>query len=137
MWGELKHIKSGRKELREFGLTIGAILVILGGIAIWRGKSVYPYFLGFGIVFIAAGIMLPQILKLPQKLWMGFAVILGFFMSRIILAILFYAVITPIGIITRILGKDILDQRTDRSAGSYWKMRETATKTKESYQNQY
>lgn len=137
MWDELKKIKSGRKELREFGLTIGAILVILGGVAIWRGKPIYPYFLGFGITFIIMGIILPQILRLPQKIWMGFAVMLGFFMSRIVLAVLFYSVVTPIGIVTRIFGKDILDQRIDKSADSYWKTRDLAAKTKESYQNQY
>lgn len=137
MWDELKKIKSGRKELREFGLTIGAILVILGGVAIWRGKPIYPYFLGFGIAFIIMGIILPQILRLPQKIWMGFAVMLGFFMSRIVLAVLFYSVVTPIGIVTRIFGKDILDQRIDKSADSYWKTRDLAAKTKESYQNQY
>jgi len=137
MWNEFKEIKSGKKELREFGLTIGVILVILGGIAAWRGRPVYPYFLSFGIAFIAAGIILPAALKIPQKAWMGFAVVLGFFMSRLVLSILFYAVITPIGIMMRIFGKDVLDQRIDRSAPSYWKKRETATKTKESYQNQY
>jgi len=137
MWDEFKNMKSGKKELREFGLTIGVILVILGGIAAWRGRPVYPYFLSFGIVFIAAGIIIPTALKFPQKAWMGFAVVLGFFSSRLVLSILFYAIITPIGIIMRIFGKDVLDQRIDRSAGSYWKKRETATKTKESYQNQY
>ena len=137
MLEELKNIKSGKKELREFGLTIGAILVILGGIAAWRGRPVYPYFLGFGIAFMAAGMLLPKALKFPQVAWMGFAVVLGFFSSRLVLSILFYAVITPIGIIMRVFGKDVLDQRIDRSAGSYWKMRETATKSKESYQNHY
>ena len=134
---EFKEIKSGKKELREFGLTIGAILVILGGIAAWRGKPIYPYFLGFGIVLLAAGLARPQVLKFPQKAWMALAVVLGFLMSRLVLIVLFYAVITPIGIMIRIFGKDILDQRIDRSAGSYWKMRETATKTKDSYRNQY
>ena len=137
MWDEIREIKSGRKELHEFGLTIGAILVILGGVAVWRGKGVYPYFLGCGLVLIIAGIALPQILKWPQKIWMGFAVILGFFMSRLVLSILFYAVITPIGMIMRLFGKDILDQRIDKTATSYWKARDDARKTKESYLNQY
>ncbi|MFH0764738.1 MAG: SxtJ family membrane protein [Candidatus Omnitrophota bacterium] len=137
MWDEIKNIKSGKKELREFGLTIGIILVILGGIAAWRGKPVYPYFLSFGIAFIAAGIIMPAALRFPQVAWMTIAVIVGFFMNRLILSILFYTVITPIGIIMRILGKDVLDQRIDKSAPSYWKKRETTTKTKESYQNQY
>ena len=134
---EFKEIKSGKKELREFGLTIGAILVILGGIAAWRGKPIYPYFLSFGVVLIAAGILMPAALKIPQKIWMGFALVVGFFMSRLVLSILFYAVITPIGVMMRIFGKDVLDQKIDRSATSYWKTRDAVAKTKESYQNQY
>lgn len=137
MIDEIKNIKSGKKELREFGLTIGVILVVLGSIAAWRGRPLYPYFLGFGIVFIAAGILLPRILKFPQKAWMGFAVVLGFFMSHLILSILFYAVITPIGMMMRVFGKDVLDQKIDKSSGSYWKARDEAIKPEESYQNQY
>ena len=134
---ELKNIKSTRKDLRGFGLTIGVILAILGGIALWRGKNVYPYFLAFGSFFIILGLAAPQVLKIPQKIWMGFAVVMGFFMSRVVLTVLFYAVITPIGILTRMLKKDILDERIDKRAVSYWKAVSTAAKSKESYENQY
>ena len=137
MFEEFKEIKSGKKELREFGLTIGVILVILGGVAVWRGKSAYPYLLGTGMALIVLGLIKPEILKIPQKIWMAVAVIIGFFMSRVILSVLFYAVITPIGFLTKIFGKDILDQRIDRHASSYWKACPASGKTKDSYHNQY
>lgn len=137
MIDEIRNIKSGKKELREFGLTIGAILVILGLVAVWRGKNFYPYLLAVGISLIASGLISPGILKIPQKIWMAFAVVIGFFMSRLILSILFYAVITPIGFALRIFGKDILDMRIDRNAATYWKKHEPEMKTRESYENQY
>ena len=62
---------------------------------------------------------------------------MGFFVSRVILFVLFYVVLTPMGLIARLLGKDILDQKIDKSKKSYWQDREGAAKTKESYENQY
>ena len=137
MFEEIKDIKSGKKELREFGLTIGIILVILGLVALWRGKATFPYFLGVGAVFITLGIFLPGPLKRLQKIWMGFSIILGFFMSRIVLTALFYVGITPIGIIMRIFGKDLLDEKIDKSCSSYWHDRSAEIKDKKSYENQY
>jgi len=133
---EIKNIKSGKKELREFGLTIGIILVILGSVALWRSKPIFPYFLSVGIIFVTLGLASPNILKPFQRAWMTFSIIIGFFMSRLILTILFYLVITPIGTLAKIFGKDILDQRIDRKSESYWKER-TVTVKKESYENQY
>jgi len=138
MFDDLKNIKSGRKELREFGLTIGIILVVLGGLVLWRGKREFsPYLLSVGVTFITLGLTFPGILKPLQKVWMGFSVVMGFFVSRIILSVLFFLVISPIGLIARLLGKDLLDQRIDKSVGSYWKDRDEVNKSKESYENQY
>ena len=137
MFEEIKDIKSEKKELREFGLTIGIILVILGSVAFWRGKAIFPYFLGVGVTFITLGIFSPGALKRLQKIWMGFSIILGFFMSRIILTALFYVGVTPIGIIMRIFGKDMLDEKIDKKRSSYWHDRSAEVKDKKSYENQY
>lgn len=137
MLEELKNIKSGKENLREFGLTIGAILLILGGVSLWRGKHIYPYLFSAGAVFIGLGLILPGILKLPQKIWIGFSIVIGFFMSRLILAILFYAVITPTGLFLRFFGKDVLDQRIEKSKVSYWVKRPKEIRSKKSYENQY
>ncbi len=137
MFEEIKDIKSGKKELREFGLTIGIILVILGSVALWRGKEIFPYFLGLGATFITLGIIFPGALKRLQKIWMSFSIILGFFMSRVILTALFYIGITPIGLIVRLFGKDMLDEKIDKNRSSYWHDRSAEFKDKKSYENQY
>jgi hypothetical protein len=137
MFEEIKDIKSTKSQLREFGLTIGIILVILGGALLWRERPAYPYFLGTGGLFIILGLTLYQLLKPLQKIWMSFSIIVGFFVSRFILSVLFYAVLTPIGLIMRLLGKDILDQRIDKTRKSYWHESATSFKDKKSYENQY
>ncbi|MBL7157983.1 MAG: hypothetical protein ISS91_00520 [Candidatus Omnitrophica bacterium] len=137
MLDEILTIKSEKKHLREFGLTIGIILCFLGGIGLWRGKEIYPYFFTVGGIFIVTGVFIPFILKPLQKAWMGFSIILGFFVSRIIMTILFYFVLTPIGIIMRLLGKDLLDQKIDKNKVSYWHQRDAKQKDAKSYENQY
>ena len=134
---DIRNIKSGKKELREFGLTIGIILVILGAIALWRGKPICPYFLGSGALFIVSGLMSPGILKPLQKIWMGFSIVIGFFVSRLIILILFYAVLTPIGLTMRLFGKDMLDQKIDKNCKSYWCERSVEIKDNKTYENQY
>lgn len=134
---DIRNIKSGRKELREFGLTIGAVLILIAGFALWRGKGSGAYFLAAGLLFSGFGAAAPEALKPLQKIWMAFSAAIGYFMSRVILALLFYCVVTPIGAVMRLFGKDILDQRMSKDSPSYWRERPVAAKAKESYGNQY
>jgi hypothetical protein len=137
MFEDLKNIKSGTRELREFGVTIGAILIVFADVAMFRGKAFGPYILGIGIVFALLGLMSPAVLKPFQKMWMGLGIVLGFFVSRIILSIIFFGIITPIGLLMKLFGKDILDERIEKSKVSYWHQRPVAARLKASYENQY
>jgi polyferredoxin len=134
---DIGNIKSGRKELREFGITIGAVLLVLSGLALWRGKTAYSYFFIFGLLFMGLGLAAPAILKPFQKAWMALSAVIGFFMSRVILALLFYGVMAPMGLLTKLFGKDILDQRISKERTSYWHERSLALKDKARYENQY
>ena len=137
MWDDIKKIKSGKKELRNFGFTIGLIFAILGVAAFVRHKAVYTWFGGITAFFICCGLIAPAVLKPLQKAWMAISIVIGFFMSRIILAALFYAVITPTGLIMKISGKDILDERIDKKRTSYWHERVPDARGKEGYEKQF
>ncbi len=137
MFEDLKNIKSGMQELREFGVVIGAILIVFADVAMFRGKAFGPYVLGIGFIFFALGLTFPAILRPLQKVWMGLGLVLGFFVSRIILSIIFFGVITPIGLLMKLSGKDILDERIEKSKLSYWHQRPDARRPKASYENQY
>jgi len=138
MWQEFKDIKSGKKDLRQFGLLVGAILAVLGAFLLWRGRPSYPYFLVPGLILIFSGAVVPQVLLPFQKAWMIISIILGFFVSRALLVLIFYAVLTPMGLVMKMLGKDILDERIDKNKKSYWIDRIPAEeKDITSYENQY
>jgi len=121
---EIENIKSGKKELRQFGFVIGGILFIIGVYLLYKGKPAYPVLLSLGFLIIILGLALPKILLPFQKVWMILAVVLGFIMTRVILSILFYFIITPIGFLAKVFGKPFLDLKFHDSKNSYWNIRE-------------
>lgn len=134
---EIKNIKEDKTTLRKFGLTVGTVLLIVGIVLYLTGKSSSVVFGGAGVLLILFGLILPNILKPLNKIWMTLAVILGWFMSRVILIILFYLIITPIGFLLKIAGKDFLNLQTDNDKNSYWEKREKKVTEKIDYERQF
>jgi hypothetical protein len=134
---EIKNIKSGRKELRQFGLTMGIVLGLLGGFFLWRGKVYYSSFFIISILFLFLGLVLPVLLKPIQKIWMVLAILMGWFMTRIILIILFYLIVTPVGLLARLFGKDFLNRKFEINRDSYWIPKKTIKFDKRNYENQF
>ena len=134
---EFKNIRETKKDLRKFGLTVGGVLLIIAALLLYFEKSSAPYFGAIGGILFLAGIIIPQILKPLNKIWMGLAVVLGFFMSRLILTILFYLVLTPIAFIAKIVGKKFLILKYDKSANTYWEKRTDIQKITVDYERQF
>ncbi len=114
-----------RKTLRterEFGLLVGGIFVLLGGWWFYRGKFITAasLTLPLGTLLILLGLLWPRGLVLPNRVWMLLAEGLSFIATRIILGVVFFLVITPIGVVKRLTGWDPLNRRSGRS-GSYWR----------------
>ncbi len=134
---EIKEIKSSRKNLREFGFTIGAAFLIIALFLFWKGNLLSLYFFLPALIFFLTGFFAPKILLPLHKAWMTLAVILGFFSTRVILILLYYLVITPIGIFGKIAGKKFLDEEISPSAESYWIYREKKEFDKNSVEKQF
>jgi len=113
--------KTFRTE-REFGLVVGGIFVLLGGWWFYRGKFITAasLMLPLGTLLILLGLLWPRGLVLPNRAWMLLAEGLSFIATRIILGVVFFLVITPIGVVKRLTGWDPLNRRSGRSV-SYWR----------------
>jgi hypothetical protein len=134
---EIKSIKSGKKELRQFGIIIAIACCLLGVLLWWRGKTSYPYsFIISGAVFFL-GSTLPAALKPFHKVWMTIAILMGWLMTRVILIILFYGILTPIGLLGCLCGRDFLDIKLNKNAPSYWALRDKQELDKKSYTQQF
>ena len=134
---EIKNIKSTKKELRSFGITVGIVFGVLAFALWWQGKANFIYFAAISIVLVVLGLIFSAVLKPIQKIWMGFALIIGYFMTRVILSVLFYLILTPLSLISRIRGKDFLNLKIDKNAASYWIKRDELSFNKESYEKQF
>ena len=110
-----------RKGLRDFGLITGALIALIFGL-------LFPYQLGLSwplwpwIVFAVLGLMAlisPMALNPIYTIWMKIGGVIGSVMSRIILGIVFFLVVTPIGLIMRAMGNDPMRRELNESETSY------------------
>lgn len=103
-------------------MLVGGVLLALGGWWSYRGR--YPVLsvalLCAGATLALLGAFFPKSLVVPNRLWMGMAGAMGFVTTRVILAVVFFLIVTPIGIVRRLSGGDPLGRRAAR-AESYWK----------------
>ena len=107
-------------ELRKFALVMTAVLGLIAALLIWRQKPTAPYIGGLAGLFLMMGLFLPRILAPVEGAWMRLAHILGTVMTFVILTLTFYLVVTPMGLLVRLLGEDLLKMKFDRAAPSYW-----------------
>jgi hypothetical protein len=121
---EVRQLAPNRRELRKFGLLVGAVFAALGLVWLARGKGSAPWFLAPGAALMLLGALWPKVLKPVYLVWMSLAIVLGFVVSQVILTLVFFLVFTPLGLVARCAGRDFLKRRLDRSAATYWMPRE-------------
>ena len=137
MYDNLKNIRTDNKAIRDFGILIGIILLIIAGILFYKERASYELIIFFGIAFIGLGLGMPIILKPFYSIWMYFAVVLGWLMTRLILGLLFYIVVSPIGLISRLFGKEFLELKNKSFNRSYWNYKDNGRISHQDYEKQY
>lgn len=111
-----------RAERRWFGVIVLVFFGILGGIAWWQfAAAAWARGLwGAGLLLAAAYYAIPP-LRLPfYLLWMHAAAPIGWLVSHAVLAIIFYGLITPMGVLMRLFGRDAMSRRFEPARASYW-----------------
>ena len=134
---EIKNIKSEKSDLRKFGITIGLILMIVSGFLFWKEKESFQILLTAGAILLILGVTIPAILKYIYWVWMIFATIIGWIMTRMILSLMFYMIFTPIGFILRLFGKQFIELNWNKTDSTYWKYRTKSIFEKEDYEKQF
>ena len=122
-WIDL-HVTSSKREVRNFGFLFCGLCILAAIYSGYRGSERWMWLLTGALFFLVSGLFIQQVLRPIFIGWMKFALILGWLNTRLVLGVIFYLVVTPVGLILRMLGKDPLDRKMDRSTGSYWKVRE-------------
>ena len=97
---------------RSFGISVGTVFLLITAALVWKSRITAAEILGsIGAVLLVLGLTKPSWLKYPSAVWWKLAIALGWFNARLILTVAFAIVLTPIGLIWRVIGKDPLSRR--------------------------
>lgn len=135
--GEIKELDVSVKNLRKFAFVVGVILIIVSLWMLLRGflTLMYYFLASIGMLLIAAGAFSPNRLTVFYRIWMGVAFSMGWIVSRGLLVMIFYFVIIPIGLLSRMFGKEFIDKRFKYGENSYWIKKNMDRKT--NYEKMY
>src|SRR5258705_8707274 len=135
---EIEQLSTDQRDLRKFGLMVGGVLLVLGLWTLYRHKPAGPYLATPGALLVLLGLVAPRSLKGIYVAWMALAFSLGLIVSTVLLTVFYFLVITPIGLIARLCGKDFLTRKKDANATSYWVTRkEPSATTPAVYEQQF
>lgn len=121
---EIQALDFSRRSLRFFGWLVGGVLLVIAAALLfsrdWSGDWAIYILSTVGAALLSLGFVAPTVLKPVYLVWMTLAVVLGFIMTRIILTIVFFFVVTPIGLALRMMGRDPLNRKPDPTVDTYW-----------------
>lgn len=137
MLQEIKNIDNSPRALKNFGYTMGIVFLLIALYLFLVNIESFTIFAAVGIAFILLGLILPKTLRYFNIVWMTIAIVLGHFISGLILVILFYIVLTPTGLVMRILSKDLLNLKFKPGTKSYWAVREKQEDIKDAFEKQF
>lgn len=122
---------------RAFGLVMAVVFLIIAAAPLWFGGAWRTWALVVVAVLVGAAAIAPSLLAPLNRLWSAFGEVLRRLTTPLILAFIFFVVLTPIGLLMRLLGKDLLRLRFDPSAPSYWISRTPPGPPPESFKDQF
>jgi len=128
-----------RKQLRQFGLMVGGVLVLIGLWKLYQGKHETVRFIlwSVGGLLIITGSIVPKLLTPVYWIWMKLAHLLGWVNTRLLLGIIFFVIITPMAVVMKVFGRDALNRKIDKDVDSYWIPRPPIASIKEHCERQF
>ena len=108
---------------RNFGLVFCIVFLIISLWPLIHGEQVRIWSSIISFVFLILGLMNSKLLTPLNKLWFKFGMILGAIVAPVVMGVVFFLVITPIGIFMKIIGKDLLNKKYDKKKATYWIIR--------------
>lgn len=126
-----------RSSDRSFGFVFTAVFLLVGLYPLASGHMARSWALALAAAFLLCALFVPKGLAPLNRYWAKFGMLLHSVVSPIALGILFFLVVTPIGLLMRLLGKDVLRKRFHSDADSYWIERDPPGPNARSLNNQF
>ena len=114
----MDNIKIGSN--RSFGIVFFIVFLLIALYPLINEENFRLWSLVISLIFLVLGLINSQILTPLNKLWFKFGILLGKIVSPIIMGIIFFLVVTPIGLLMRLFGKDVLNLKLNKKESTYW-----------------
>ena len=116
----MENVEVTNRTLRQFGLMVGGVFLVIGlWPFLWRQEAIRDWAVVLGALLSVAGLAMPAILKYPYQGWMRVGHVMGWINTRIILSVLFYGIVTPMGLVMKLAGRDPMCRGFEPDAPTY------------------
>ena len=105
---------------KNFGIVFFLVFIIIGLWPLLENNEIRYWSIFTSLIFLLLGLLNSKILKPLNKLWFYFGILLGRMISPLVMGIIFYLIVTPIGLLMRLFRKDILNLKYNTNSRSYW-----------------
>lgn len=122
---------------RSFGLVFAVVFALIGGWQVYRDRAWGWWLLGVAAAFLLAAFAAPQLLRPLNRLWFRFGLLLHHIVNPLVMGLLFFGAILPIGLLMRVLGKQPLPLSFEPGSASYWVPRRPPGPEPDSFKNQF
>ncbi len=111
-------VESGSEK--NFGIVFAVVFLLISLYPLIDNKDVHLWSLIISLIFFLLAYVAPKVLSVPNKLWFKLGMALGAVVAPVVMALVYFSTVVPIGLIMRLMGKDLLRQKLDKNTKSYW-----------------
>jgi hypothetical protein len=122
---------------RSFAIVMAVALALLASINWWHNGHLWPWLGGIAAFFVVSGYFFPAPLKPLNRLWFKFGLLLHAVVNPLVMGLIFYGAVLPIGLVMRAAGKDLLRLKIERDRDSYWIIRKPPGPAPETMKDQF
>jgi len=115
-----RQVSTEQSSEKSFGLVFSIVFLIVALYPLLTSAGLRMWALVASIIFLLLAFLAPKILVLPNKLWFKFGLLIGSIVAPIVMSLVYFVIVVPTGLFMRLLGKDLLKQKLDKNAKSYW-----------------
>jgi len=120
MFESTSHTPTEKSSEKSFGIVFSIVFLIIALYPLTNSEDIRLWAIIISAIFLLLAFVAPKVLALPNKLWFKFGILLGSIIAPMVMALVYFIAVLPTGLIMRFLGKDLLKQKLDKNAKSYW-----------------
>ncbi len=105
---------------KSFGVVFSIVFFLVGIYPLFFGEWLHYWALALSLLFVVLAYLAPGTLTLPNKLWFKLGVVLGAIVAPVVMALVYFTTVVPVGLAMRFLKKDLLQQKLNKNVQSYW-----------------